>query len=324
MTPVNYAQVMGVIGQRPGFVYKPDKAPFLDLIPSCFQGTSAVLYELSGVPDLIVRTTAKFGGCPEKKKLTTKEEIVHWTKRIHEFLVFIRICGIRMADTNYLFGNDLTFRPRLTRAQEENMKISEESPALLMTTVRVDGKNLDEMTSFDLNAIGEIDDLFSGFFFGFFDSYKKTTTWWKDFCNAQFVYGTLSGSLEPHVYLIDAEPKMSEWRSFDAYEKEYHFWREIVLGLDQLSRLERKFVGTDLVCTKTREMWKQIISEMPIPSAEVTQGYRERINLHLWKNQRRLPRGGVFFCGASAIRILLSGSAGYYITGELEHVKMIS
>jgi len=243
----------------------PDKAPFKDWAPSDFKGWQAELFTLPGHEDLVVRRSVKLNVLPDGRKVSIAEGIKDWSMRAEKMKGFCDKYGIRMAKTSYFVGNNPRFHPKLSREEEKAVGVSEESPALMAVTERIDGKNLMQFREFDEKMKEEIDAMFSGLFTNLFETYTHDNEgyFWYDYGNGQIVYGVAPGEKEKHLYVVDVDPSMENWIDVATRkeDKERTFWRELESIFHRMRDMEPKTQSGKL--ERSRAVLQKILSELP-------------------------------------------------------------
>jgi hypothetical protein len=248
---------------------KPDKAPFKKLEASDVRGPSSKFFSLPGHQELVVRKIEDLTIKEEEDgKKTATASIEHWTKQAQLFQNFAERYGIKMAKTNYLFGNDPEFRSNVPKAS---------SPALLAVSERISGESLNAMKEVDEKAEAEIDAMFSGLFSSLHDSYKENGYSWGDFGNWQMMYGTAPKENEPHVYIVDIGPQMTNWSELPAENKEVDFWIDLEWIVGEMRTMEKKIRGKKKKFETARKVLSEIVSQMPIPTDERAEPFRKKV-----------------------------------------------
>lgn len=250
------------------FKQKPDKAPFENWKPSKLRGGSAEFFDLPAHPEIVVRKFSEFGVKQDGKNLTNAESIGYWSERAKALEGFADRYGIKMAKTGYFVGND----PRFTSETE-----GESSPAFMAATEKISGKNLKEIPEFDEKSAVEVDNMFSGLFAGIRDSYNEDGYWWRDYGNTQVMYGIAPKETEPHVYIVDVDPRMAKWNEFLPQRKEYIFWSDMGLIFEKMKELEKKYAHSTKQFENARKTLADIITKMPVPTNETAIDLREQL-----------------------------------------------
>jgi hypothetical protein len=250
------------------FKQKPDKAPFKEWKSSNLRGGSADFFELPEFPDLVIRKCEEFEIKMNGKKLTDVEAIAYWTERAKALRAFADRYGIKMAKTRYFAGNDPRFKTDIPKAS---------SPAFMAATDKISGKNLEEISEINDKTATEIDMMFSGLFNGLCDSYNENSCWWRDYGNTQMMYGAAPGEKDLHVYLVDTDPRMTNWNEFLPARKEYIFWFDADHLFNEMRKLEKKYAHGTKQFENARKTLAELIAKMPVPTNETALDGRERL-----------------------------------------------
>jgi len=247
---------------------KPDKAPFKKWTNSDIEGASSDFFSLPDHPDQVVRKIVSLKMKKEKGKMTAREDIHHWLEKAKSFQDFAERYGINVAKTSYFFGSDPRFKTDIPK---------KEKPALMAITDRISGESFAEMEEVNEKAAVEIDAIFSNLYSGLIDSYNKNGDWWTDNGNGQAVWGTAPREKEPHVYVVDIDPKVGKWSDVPLANRETAFWFELEWVFKEMKEMEQKISAPKKEFEKAREILSQIITEMPVPTTEDDRKLREEI-----------------------------------------------
>ena len=250
------------------FTQKPDKAPFKEWERSRLQGGSATFFELPEFPDFVIRECLSFKIKEKGKELTDEEAVAYWSERAKALQGFADRYNIKMAKTRYFFGNRPKFKSNIPK---------ESNPALMAMTDKISGKNLQEVSEIDEKMAIEIDQMFSGYFSSLLDSYNENGYYWADYGNSQMMYGTVPGEKEPHLYIVDVDPRMEKWDEFSPRGREYSFWKEIDWVFDHMEKLEKKYAHGTKQFENARKTIAEIIEKMPVPTNETAIDLREQL-----------------------------------------------
>jgi hypothetical protein len=179
------------------------------------KGKNSILYDLPDCPDLIVRKSFVNPFLTEETHEEALRVLINKTKAFREVA---QKCSLRVAKTWYVIGHDPVSK----------------QPCLFAITERINGKNLDELFSFDESILKEFDEMFASIFLNLWKVYHDGGYVWSDFKKGQIVYGTAPNEQEKHLYLVDVDPVIELWGKEWALEQRELSFRKLMKRTEEM------------------------------------------------------------------------------------------
>jgi len=192
------------------------KLPFKEELPQARRMRRGIFFDVPGHPDVLARTCrgyedAEFfyNGVENYKKehlgssdadaraFSEKQFLERMIKNASEFRELMEQFGFPVVPVRYMI------------AEKPNTFPS--SNTIWAVIDRIDGKDLDDIGTFDEKISAELDDIYVKFFTHLKNAYETNTRFWSDFFNGQMMYGKLKEESEPHIRIADIDPILMDF-----------------------------------------------------------------------------------------------------------------
>ncbi len=261
--------------------HAPDQLPFPPLESSEMKGNNSTFYESPDHPDLLVRQSyaipvgdARY----EKSDLSGFKAIAEGKKALDD----LALRGVHIVPTLHVIGRG---EPGNDHSGDAMGK-----PMLYGISQKITGTALHEIPTLDAETVAKADETFIHTLGQAWDAYQHGGQFWDDFKISQFMYGTIPGSSEKEVYLVDTEPHSRAWPDEEVEQgafnkRQVRLFMFLSYVMDEINELEAKSQGNK--CSKTRALITTIVRDMDTTPGRAA-AMRDELIEHL-DDERDIP-----------------------------------